>query len=212
MRNIVKTIEPNSLAQHRRSAHADYENYPDKDGLRESLVTEQRGLCCYCMFRIDADPHAMKIEHWQSQTRFANHQLDYSNLLGACLGGKGKPSKLQHCDTRKGKVSLSKNPASAAHDVERIIKYDSDGTIRSTDPVFDVEINEVLNLNDAPWLKANRAAVLTGFLEARPKRGGWNRRLLEKWLREWNGDSEDGELKPYCQVVVYWLRKRLRRA
>ncbi len=212
MRNIVKSADPKSLETHRCSANATYDNYADKENLRKAIVSEQRGLCCYCLSRIVADPDKMKIEHWQSQTNFPDRQLEYHNLLGACLGNKGNPLKRQHCDTSKGVQSLSMNPAAPAHDVERIIHYDADGTIRSTDPQFDNELNEILNLNDAPWLKANRKAVLDGFLDTKPKQGNWDNSLLEKWLAQWNGDSGNGELQPYCQVVVYWLRKRLKRA
>lgn len=121
MRNIVKSSEPKSLETHRCSSYANYDNYEDKQSLRASLITAQRGLCCYCMSRLVADLDKMKIEHWQSQTRFPDRQLDYPNLLGACLGGEGKPRKLQHCDSRKGELDLSKNPANPAHDVERTI-------------------------------------------------------------------------------------------
>lgn len=209
MRNIVKRGEPKSLETHRCSFLADYNNYVDKQGLRESLVAEQRGICCYCMSRVVADLHAMKIEHWQCQTRFSGRQLDYSNLLGTCIGGEGKPSKLQHCDTRKGDLDLSKNPADPAHDVERVIRYGSDGVIRSTDPVFDRELNDVLNLN-TPLLKDNRKEALTGFIESRPKNGAWNEPLLRKWLEQNSGQSGTGDLQPFCQIVAYWLRKRLK--
>ena len=209
MKNIVKGSEPKSLETHRCSSFANYDNYQDTQSLRVSLVAEQRGLCCYCLSRLLPDGDRMKIEHWQSQTRFPDRQLDYSNLLGACLGGDGKPRKLQHCDTRKGVLDLSKNPAHPAHDVERIIHYDPDGTIRSTDPVFEQEINNVLNLN-LPLVKANRKAVLTAFLDAKPKEGDWSKVRLEKWLEQWNGDFGHNQLQPFCQVVVYWLRKRLK--
>src|SRR5262245_12369061 len=127
MRNILKSSELKSLETHRCSANASYDNYADKQNLRESLAAEQRGLCCYCMSRIVADPNKMKIEHWQSQTNFPDRQLEYPNLLGVCLGNEGKPFKLQHCDTRKGIRSLSMNPADPSHDVERVIHYDADG-------------------------------------------------------------------------------------
>ena len=87
MRTITKGDEPASLVKHRATAHADYENYPDKDTLRSHLVREQRGLCCYCLSRIRPTADTMKIEHWHSQDEFSSEQLDYSNLLGACLGG-----------------------------------------------------------------------------------------------------------------------------
>jgi hypothetical protein len=42
-------------------------------------------------------------------------------------------------------------------------------------------------------------------------RGTPSESALEKYLRKWNGESHAGDLQPYCQVVVYWLRRRLRR-
>lgn len=175
------------------------------------MVAEQRGICCYCMSRIVADLTGMKIEHWHCQTRFPERQLDYSNLLGACSGGEGKPSKEQHCDTRKGDRDLSKNPAVAAHDVERTIRYGSNGIIRSTDDGFDREINDVLNLN-TPLLRNNRYEALTGFIQSRPKNGSWNESQLRRWLEQSSRQSGAGDLEPFCQIVIYWLRKRLGRA
>jgi uncharacterized protein (TIGR02646 family) len=214
MRNIVKGVEPKSLAEHRCTEFADYENNykgEDKQELREHLVAEQRGLCCYCLSRIRPETTRMRIEHWQSQSAFPERQLDYANLLGACIGGEGGPPELHHCDKKRQDSPLSKNPADTAHDVELATHYDKDGTIRSTDPQFDFELNQILNLN-LPLLKNNRKAVLNQFLEVGPKHGDWNKALLEKKLAEWNGETSTGWLEPYCQVIVYWLRKRLRRA
>ena len=58
MRNITKGVEPPSLAQHRLTPQADYGNLSpaDKDTLRQCLVTEQRGLCSYCMQSIRPRP------------------------------------------------------------------------------------------------------------------------------------------------------------
>lgn len=96
----------------------------------------------------------MKIEHWRCQTRYPGRQLNYKNLLGACLGGHGKPSHLQHCDTRKGDLDLRWNPADPAHHIETRVKYELDGTIRSIDPRFNSELETVLNLN-TPKIKNN---------------------------------------------------------
>jgi len=137
--------------------------------------------------------------------------LDYSNLLGACLGGTGQPDALHHCDTKKGNSLLSKNPANAAHRVESFIRYQGDGRIASDDAVFHAELENVLILNTA-FLKNNRKATLEGFQRALAKRGELRRITLERWLRDWNGESHTNELHPFCQVVVYWLRKRLARA
>ena len=210
MRNIIKGTEPASLAQHRCSQHADYDNYPDKATLRTSLVSEQRGLCCYCLSRIPSQNDAMKIEHWHSQTQFPAEQLDYPNLLGACLGNEGQPRKRQHCDTRKGDDPLSKSPANQSHRIESLIRFTADGTIEADDPTLNREINDVLNLN-LPFLKNNRKAAIEGFKAALDKRGTLQRPTLERLLRDWNGESHSNELRPFCQVVVYWLRKRLAR-
>jgi uncharacterized protein (TIGR02646 family) len=211
MRTIEKRKEPLSLTEYRSSPGATYDGYQDKETLRSYLVTEQRGLCCYCLKRIYAAPGKMKIEHWHCQDRYDAEQLDYSNLLGACKGDEGKPLRDQHCDARKGNRDLSRNPANSLHRVEEMVRFGGDGRVSSEDPNFDSELNEVLNLN-AAILVSNRKAVLEAFLRARAKRGNWSRTILEKWLRQCNGDSGTGQLEEYCQTVVYWLRKRLARS
>jgi hypothetical protein len=127
------------------------------------------------------------------------------------MGGEGTPFAGQHCDTRKGDLELSRNPADRMHRVEELTRFLGDGRIVSQDPPFDAELNEVLNLN-LPFLMNNRKAVLDAFKDGFAKRGDLPRALLQKWLQDWNGDSGQGALRPYCQVVVYWLRKRLARA
>jgi hypothetical protein len=54
--------------------------------------------------------------------------------------------------------------------------------------------------------------VLDAFKDALGKRGPLPRSTLERWLRDWDGESTKGELNPFCQVVVYWIRKRLARS
>ena len=208
MRTILKRREPASLVEYRLSAGADYENYRDKDTLRNCLVKEQRGLCCYCMSRIHAEWNAMKIEHWHCQANYENEQLDYSNLLAACMGNHGCPETAQHCDTRKGNRDLSRNPANPIHHVEDLIRFLGDGTIVSNDRAFNAELNEVLNLNLA-FLRNNRKGVLKAFQRAIEKRGTLSREALDRLLGKWNGESDPGgRLEPFCQVVVYWVQKK----
>jgi uncharacterized protein (TIGR02646 family) len=211
MRTIRKAAEPRSLTEHRLTLGADYDSYRDKEDLRTCLVQEQRGLCCYCMAPIRPERGAMKVEHWHSQKYHEDEQLDYSNLLAACIGNDGRRNSDRHCDTSKGDRDISRNPANPLHHVEDLTHFAGDGRIVSNDPIFDAELSEVLNLN-LPFLVNNRKAVLDAFKGGLAKRGNLSRALLEKWLQDWNGESSIGELRPYCQVVVYWLRKRLSRA
>ncbi len=212
MRAIQKGPEPQSLVQYRASGNPefvpDYDSYQHKDDLRQSLAAEQGAICCYCLQRIRPTQDGMKIEHWHCQRDHEDEQLDYCNLLGACLGGHGRPLEQQHCDTRKGYLPLSKNPANPADQTESFIRFLGDGTIESLDATLNGELKDVLNLN-LSWQKANRVAVLDGFIASiRKRQGTFTRQVLLRWITDWNGDG-GGDRRPYCHVVVYWLRKKL---
>ena len=213
MRQIAKGAEPASLTAHRQTPPCDYDNYTPKDDLRHALVTEQRGLCCYCMGRVHNGPTTMKIEHWRCQSRHPAEQLIYRNLLGACLGGNGQPAHLQHCDTRKGDSDLQWNPAEAAHHIETRVRYELDGSIHADDAVFDGQLHEVLNLN-LPLLKNNRKGILDAVLAwwrgEKARISGPVPR--ERFVRERDKHiAGNGEIAPYCPVAVWWLGQRLAR-
>ncbi|XOV85988.1 MAG: retron system putative HNH endonuclease [Pseudomonadota bacterium] len=202
MRTIQKNGEPPSLTAHRQQHQADYDNYTDKGTLRQSLVTEQRGLCCYCQSRIRPDAASMKIEHWQCQATYPARQLDYRNLLGACLGGHGRPEREQHCDTRKANETLCFCPADPAHPIEQRIKFLGNGEIASDDNAINTALNDILNLN-LGQLVSNRKAVLDAFKQ-RLGRGNLN---VARELQKWDG-TQPGDLPEYAQVMVFWLAKK----
>ena len=213
MRVIAKGSEPVSLTAHRQRPHCDYENYAAKDELRHALVTEQRGLCCYCMGRIRNGPQTMKIEHWRCQAHHDHEQLNYRNLLGACLGGQGQPANFQHCDTRKGNADLQWNPADPAHHIETRVRYELDGSIRADDADFDGQVNDVLNLN-LPVLKNNRKGIYDAVLHwwgsgKKRNRGRLPHERIERKRSQY--DAGVGELAPYGQVAVWLLNQKLAR-
>ena len=207
MKNIRKNHEPRSLTQHRCQTHADYLNFKGKQDLRDSLVSEQGGICAYCMQRIQSTAVGMKIEHWQCRDNYSSKQLDYGNLLGVCLGGKGQKKIGQHCDTSKENKDLCRNPANPTHDVEAVIRYLGDGRIKADDEIFNHEINEVLNLNH-PLLVSNRKAVLKSFQESLGRVGSFGVASIQRKISQWS-QPDGGDLEPFCMVVVYWLRKKL---
>lgn len=206
MRKIQKNREPRQLTEYKKQPGANYEGFREKDVLREGLVQEQRGLCCYCMRRIRSNDTDMKIEHCLSQEDREDQALNYGNLLGACKGGEGSRPKNQHCDTKKGSHSLSFNPAGPHFDLEAKIKFLGDGTIYSENPTIEDELGEgILNLNLAE-LKAGRKAVLVAF-QARLQKGRPLNSARE--LQKWDG-SQGTELPEYAEVVAAYLRKKLR--
>lgn len=213
MRVIQKGKEPASLTKHRMSPHCDYGNFgsDEKQELREALVLEQRGICCYCMARLGASRESMKIEHWQCQEHHPDRQLDYGNLLGACLGGEGRPLEEQHCDTRKGSRSLKFNPADPDHRVDQRMRFEIDGSVTSTDADFDLQLNEVLGLN-LPVLKNRRRAVVDGLASwlrdyRERNRRGPDRAMLQRMRAKRLPPS--GQLEPYSQVAIWWLDRHL---
>ena len=209
MKKIIKQSEPRSLVKHRSQANANYDNYPDKDDLRKSLLKEQGYICCYCMSRIKSDE--MKIEHWQPQTKYTSRQLDYRNLLGACMGNQGARPQNQHCDTRKGDSEITINPIEGDKNCENLIKYRPDGKIYSDDVSINHDLNETLNLN-LDFLKKNRSDALfivIRKLDEKFSNKTWAKITVQKEIDKLNIKDENGFYDVYCQFVVSYLKSKL---
>lgn len=209
MKKIIKQSEPRSLVKHRSQANANYDNYPDKDVLRKSLLKEQGYICCYCMSRIKSDE--MKIEHWQPQTKYTSRQLDYRNLLGACMGNQGARPQNQHCDTRKGDSEITINPIEGDKNCENLIKYRPDGKIYSDDVSINHDLNETLNLN-LDFLKKNRSDALfivIRKLDEKFSNKTWAKITVQKEIDKLNIKDENGFYDVYCQFVVSYLKSKL---
>jgi uncharacterized protein (TIGR02646 family) len=202
---IVKAGEPQSLASHRAQLHSDYTNYQQKDELRVSLVSEQKGLGCYCTGRIRANVSAMKVEHWRGQAAYPQLQLTYGNLLGACLGDEGQPATDQYCDTKKANRNLKWNPSNVAHAIESRLRYLADGTVESFDSEFNNQLNTVLGLNLA-YLKNSRKAVLDSVLAWWRNTQNARQKLQPQIDRRL---GQFGDLEPYSPVAVWFLRQKL---
>lgn len=200
------------LVKHQKEKFATYDNLSGdaKKELRKSLVSEQRGICCYCMSPLVVDERMMKIEHFKCQEDHPDLQLDYANLLGACMGNSKKKGEL-HCDSHKGNLTLHFNPANRTFAIERLIVYKTDGTITSTNQQLAQDINKVLNLNSMK-LKNSRKAALGGLMLILGKRGNGTvpDATLRRLLQRYEGSGHVGDLDPFCMVMVYYIKRRLR--
>ena len=144
----------------------------------------------------------MKIEHWRCQSRYSNLQLNYYNLLGTCHGLG--PSGVAHCDTSKGDRDISRNPAEAPDQINGMMRFQVSGRVECDDIVFGTEIDQVLNLNARHLINARRGVLDLFKLNLGKKTASRNK--LEKLLTIWDGTGNTSDLRPFCQVVVYWLR------
>ncbi len=231
MKYIKKYKEPDKLKEYRcsKDPNKSYDNYSDNGELRKSLLEEQGYICCYCMQRIPDKDGRCKIEHWKPQgnPKFSNLQLTYTNLLASCLGGEGGPKHIQHCDTHKGDLEIAINPTdprceslikftrkskSENQNFKRSAKYSLSGEITSDDPKIEKELNEILNLNLQTLVENRRVTfeVFMSFFKKNNNPGIWNRGIIEKEIEKWSSPSNK-PYKPYCQIVVYYLRSKLMR-
>lgn len=208
---IEKQSEPDELIFHKKQIQATFQNLPTatKNAIRTQLIQEQGYLCAYCMQRIENDGQKTKIEHWQCQDNYPEQQLDYGNLLLVYMGNEGCDSEEQHCDTKKANQELHCNPANRAHwHLLDTLSYLSNGEIKSSDPVLNDELNEVLNLNYAR-LKRARSEVLQNVMKAlNTKKGSRTFSEIQHHLDKWQQQNETGKYREYCGVVIYYLKKK----
>ncbi|MEY8410427.1 hypothetical protein AALB51_04165 [Lachnospiraceae bacterium 62-26] len=198
MRYIEKREEPDSLTRYKQNANAYFDGYGQKDDIRKKLLQEQGRLCGYCMRRI-SDYSKVKIEHIVPQSRLKDNEreaLNYKSMLGVCYGNEKKVNPFD-------KTCIDK------------IKYKSDGHIYSDDIELEQDLDVTLNLNydgaDA-YLVMNRREVLNACKEklAKMKKNGmWSKSMLRKVLKEYEMPDEQGRLKPYSGIVLWYLEKRL---
>lgn len=201
---IVKSKEPNSWTLHRLTPGAVYEATPD---LRLALLKDQGFICAYCMRRIEDDGSKTRIEHIVPQSAIsAEEAMDYSNMIICCSGDiEGSQHDHTHCDRHKGNDLIHFSPFSDY--AASTIRYNSDGTMKSSDNAIDDDINNVLNLNIAS-LKLNRKSVKDGLVRQLGKKE-WKKADLEKILLKYISKDRDGKFIPYCGVVIQYLQKKL---
>lgn len=213
MRTIRKIHEPSAWVKHRATPGATYDDVDaPKDELRRALVSEQAGLCCYCLGRITPEAKKMKIEHWASQDRHPHRQLDYGNLLGACMGNQKSPRSQQHCDTAKGNEDLFINPADPRHACTALFTYLPNGKIEAAGGDARVEKDIATLALNQPRLRAGRRAIIEEVTSeiVRTQRTLSASKLLGLAAKLEQPDAS-GNLRPFCQAGVFWLTRQARK-
>ena len=210
MRNIAKEAEPESLTQYRAANATDYDGYPDKDGLRISLVTEQRGICCYCMGRVRAMIGSTRSSIGRPIANTPSSAL--STRISWAPAWEKKAAVVPTSTVIPTKATKTSRGTPQTSPTMSRPSSASSPTGASPRPIWPStrDLEHVLNLN-MPALTNSRKETLRAFQRTLEKRGTLSREAWEKLLGQLDGASQTGDLMPYCQVIVYWIRKKLAR-
>ncbi len=197
----------------------------DKAILRSSLIDEQRGLCAYCMCRINNDHHTT-IEHLKPLELYGELALDYTNLMACCDGGRTTyehyGERVLCCDASKGNKEITISPYD--HSQMQRIRYNKEGRIYvfPKDENLETDINQTLHLNGSldntnnmiadtsTNLVFNRKQIYRNyavFIEGLNKHGKNVRAALMHRVRE---IQESEMLCEYAGVWLYFLNRKLR--
>lgn len=165
MRHIVKSDEPQGFTKWKAAnPEAEYENLSRhvKSWLKDSLISEQKGICCYCERRITKE--TSHIEHFKPKGagKYPELQLEYSNLHASC-GNNLAAGEETSCGHKKGNEYTDKLVSPLETDCHTHFHYLLDGTIHGTDERGTESIS-MLAL-DTQLLNKQRETLINYFLE-----------------------------------------------
>lgn len=213
---IIKGEEPQELKSYRESVdiNRSYENFRDKDTVRESLLKEQGFLCAYCMRSIGYDRRnwykELRIEHYRCRSEYKEMQLDYNNMLAVCTCSEGLKDKDQHCDVSKGNQYIHIDPTNRDH--INTLEY-SNGEITSTDQQFSEDLKNTLGLNHSSLPIERREAlnVVIGQMNKQKDKGTDLKLILEKTLQIYCSCDNEFRKRPFCGIIITYCTKKLSR-
>lgn len=208
MKYIKKSAAPKSLEEYKKTAGASFKDLDKnhtniKREIKNSLIAEQGGICCYCGTRIDRTNSA--IEHFKPKddNRFPELQLEYSNLLASCLGGQIDRQTNKRfplcCDANKKNRVIEVSPTDP--NCELYFKYDDDGNIYGTTPEACYAV-QILNLNNEVQ-KNRRKAAIEVYINL-PRDTDW-----QEEIRFLSTRDRDGLYQPYCFAAIYYIKNFL---
>ena len=186
-----------------------YNNMPSnvKDVVKQQLLEEQGGLCCYTGMRVDS--RNSHIEHFKPQSVcIAYEDVAYTNLLAAY------PETSKRCQfgARAKDKWYDENLLSPLHQsCETKFLFKQSGKIAPSDneDVAAIETIRRLRLDD-PSLKENRQSKIDELLfpDNRPLRRAQMQRLIQRLYDR----DRNGQFVAFCFVIKQVAQDLLRRA
>jgi uncharacterized protein (TIGR02646 family) len=193
-----------------------------KTNLTTQLITEQQGLCCYCMQKLEIGK--FHIEHLAPRCGFKNEEVHYYNLFLSCGSPKEKKT---HCGQAKGDTPIPKlisfYNTSSGKKCEDFFKYNLQGEILPKEGLEDIATNynnyqnlnaltkqilgviEVLNLN-SEILKNSRKNIAFSIMGLPD-----NIQQLQNTINKYETPDASGYLNPFYYVAIYFLTFKISR-
>jgi uncharacterized protein (TIGR02646 family) len=210
MKMIEKQLKPPERYKQWRSVQRrspDYSDIPQelKRLLKQSMIREQKGLCCYCCGRINFE--SSHIEHLYPRhlckTLNRKKQTDYKNMCASCNGIIENLSDYEgeFCGHRKNNWYNQEYFISPLDsECENHFKYTSRGAIHAKDD--NKKANEMIrNLAlDAYALNEARAAALEAI-------GYFNDDFDVEEAKKLLVEDLDGNLPSFSNIVEYFVKK-----
>ena len=215
MKRINKNDEPQEILQWkskfknkngrvpRYSDLNEVENLPHKIFLKNSLISEQGHICCYCCKPIDTkNSH---IEHIRPKERneYRAISLEYENLLASCQGYHDREENCGHSKDNAFNEELFVSPLE--ENCESLFEFSNRGKIKAVDGNERAGYTiELLNL-DTEQLNAARTEAMwvSGAMDELTE--DECRRLLDKF----QSVDERGRYAGFSDAIVYQLKKQL---
>lgn len=215
MKTIYKNDEPQEILQWkskfknkngrvpRYSDLNEVENLPHKILLKNSLLSEQGHICCYCCKPIDTkNSH---IEHIRPKERdeYRAISLEYENLLASCQGYHDREENCGHSKDNAFNEELFVSPLE--ENCESLFEFSNRGKIKAVDGNERAGYTiELLNL-DTEQLNAARTEAMwvSGAMDELTEDE------CQKLLDKFENVDERGRYAGFSDAIVYQLKKQL---
>lgn len=215
MKTIYKNDEPQEILQWkskfknkngrvpRYSDLNEVENLPHKILLKNSLLSEQGHICCYCCKPIETkNSH---IEHIRPKERdeYRAISLEYENLLASCQGYHDREENCGHSKDNAFNEELFVSPLE--ENCESLFEFSNRGKIKAVDGNERAGYTiELLNL-DTEQLNAARTEAMwvSGAMDELTEDE------CQKLLDKFQSVDERGRYAGFSDAIVYQLKKQL---
>ena len=215
MKRIYKNDEPQEILQWkskfknkngrvpRYSDLNEEKNLPHKIFLKNSLISEQGHICCYCCKPIKTDNS--HIEHIRPKERdeYRAMSLEYENLLASCKGYHDREENCGHSKDNIFDEELFVSPLE--ENCESLFEFNDRGKIKAADgnerAAYTIEL---LNL-DTEQLNAARTEAMwvSGAMDELTEDE------CQKLLDKFESVDEKGRYAGFSDAIVYQLKKQL---